>query len=96
MLVSAGLVSAEWVPDEVKLKHYLPRVRLPILLINGRDDFNFPHQQTQIPFFELLGTPADEKQHLVLEWGHLPPHYTDVMRAYMAWSDRWLGQVEMR
>ena len=95
MLVSAGLVSAEWVPDEVKLKHYLPRVRLPILLINGRDDFNFPHQQTQLPFFELLGTPADEKQHLVLDWGHLPPHYTDVMRAYMAWSDRWLGPVAM-
>jgi len=90
ILLSTGLIRADTLPPDAQLHNYLPRVTLPILLINGREDFNFPHEQSQKPFFELLGTPEAEKHHLVLDWGHLPPRYTEVVRAYLAWTDQWL------
>lgn len=94
VILSAGLISIDRVPPEVQLQDYLPRVDLPVLLINGRADFNFPHQESQLPFFELLGTKPEHKRHLVLEWGHLPPNYTEVIRAYLDWSRRWVDPGE--
>jgi DNA-binding winged helix-turn-helix (wHTH) protein/predicted esterase len=92
MIMSAGL-SAAPLPPEVALHNYLPRVTLPVLLISGRDDFNFPYEQSQRPFFELLGTPDAYKRHVALPWGHLPPGYTEVVRELLDWTDRWLGPV---
>ncbi len=94
MIMSAGLVIVRPMPPEIRMPDYLQRVTLPTLLVNGRDDFNFPHEISQQPYFELLGTPADQKQHLVLDWGHLPPRYSEVVRAFLDWSDHWLGPVE--
>lgn len=94
ILLSAGLIPVDRIPPEVQLQDYLPRVNVPVLLINGRNDFTFPHESSQKPFFELLGTRPEDKRHVVLDWGHLPPHYSDVIRTYLQWSDRWLGSVD--
>lgn len=94
IVLSAGVIPADRAPREVQLQDYLPRVTVPFLLINGREDFTFPHRQSQLPFFELLGTPEEHKRHVVLDFGHLPPNYTEVIRAYLQWSDRWLGEVD--
>lgn len=95
IVASAGLVSTEGrIPEDVQLQDYLPRVTLPILVVNGRDDFNFPHEDSQKPFFELIGTDPARKHHVVLDWGHIPPNRLDVMRAYLDWTDRQLGPVE--
>jgi len=91
IIMSGGLGAWAQLPPEIQQQNYLPRVQLPVLMINGSQDYNFPVDTAQRPFFELLGTPPEDKQHLVLDWGHLPPHYTDVIRAYLAWMDRWLG-----
>ena len=91
IIMSGGLGVWSHLPAEIQPHNYLPRVRLPVLMINGSQDYNFPVDTAQRPFFELLGTPPEHKQHLVLDWGHLPPHYSDVIRAYLAWTDRWLG-----
>ena len=92
--VSAGLISAGRLPEDMRLQNYLARTTLPFLLINGRYDFNFPPDTSQTPYFEMLGTPDHNKHHLVLDWGHIPPHFTEVIRACLDWADRWLGPVE--
>lgn len=89
IVLSTGLVRTDRIPLEVQLQDYLPRVELPFLLINGRSDFNFPHAESQQPYFELLGTPPEHKRHVVLDFGHLPPNYAEVIRAYLQWSERW-------
>ncbi len=94
ILLSGGLGVWTHLPPEIQPQHYLPRVTLPLLLINGRDDYNFPVETAQLPFFNLLGTPPERKKHMILDWGHLPPTYTEVIRAYLDWTDRWLGPVE--
>ena len=45
-------------PPEIQPANFMPRVKMPVLLINGRDDFQAPldHQQR---FLELLGTRRD-------------------------------------
>ena len=93
IIMSGGLGAWSHMPSEVQPQHYLARVRIPVLMINGSQDYNFPVETSQRPFFELLGTDPEYKEHLLLDWGHLPPNYTDVVRAYLNWADRWLGAV---
>jgi len=93
IVMSGGLGAWSHMPPEVQPQHFLARVRIPVLMINGAQDYNFPVETSQRPFFDLLGTDPEHKEHLVLDWGHLPPNYTEVIRAYLDWTDRWLGPV---
>ncbi len=74
-------------------QNYLPRVKLPVLLVTGRYDFVSPYETSQKPFFDLLGTPAQDKRHVVLDAGHLPPQYTEIVKEMLAWADSRLGPV---
>ncbi|TXK64350.1 SUMF1/EgtB/PvdO family nonheme iron enzyme [Alkalisalibacterium limincola] len=92
MLISAG-IPARALAEEIQPQDYLPRVKVPVLMLNGREDFTFPLERSQRPFFERLGTPSAHKRHVALDWGHLPPGYLQVSRELVAWADTWLGPV---
>jgi eukaryotic-like serine/threonine-protein kinase len=77
---------------EIDLVNYAPRVHLPTLLLNGRYDFETPYETAQQPLFALLGCPAKNKRHAVLETGHALP-MADVAREILPWLDRYLGPV---
>ena len=72
--------------------HFLPRVRIPVLMVDGRYDAIFPYEASQIPMFNLLGTPPDQKRHIVVESAHCPPRAT-FYREALTWLDRYLGPV---
>lgn len=95
ILVSTGLWPSQHLPAEIHPVDYLPRIQVPVLLIGGREDFNFPYESSQRPFFDLIGTAPDRKRHVALDYGHLPPGYTEVTRALLEWTDRWLGPVDV-
>ncbi len=80
------------VAPEIDAIHYAPRVRVPTLMLNARYDFDNPVETAQRPLFELLGTPAEHKQHTVLEVGHGIP-IQDSARAILPWLDRYLGSA---
>jgi hypothetical protein len=61
-----------WAP-EIVLLNYAPRVRIPTLMLNGRYAFGEPLETAQRPLFALLGSPAEDKRHTVLEAGHVLP-----------------------
>ena len=70
--------------------NFAPHVRKPLLMVNGRHDFLFPLQTSQVPLFDLLGSAAKEKRHVVLESGHgLPAHL--VTKEVLEWLDGHLG-----
>ena len=71
ILVSGG--AFERVPAEVDSWNFAPRVRIPVLMVNGRDDHNFPLLTSQEPLFERFGTPASQKRRVVFEGGHIMP-----------------------
>jgi eukaryotic-like serine/threonine-protein kinase len=87
--VGGGLESEACLPEADPF-NFLALVHQPVLMVNGRYDFFFPVEETQIPMFQGLGTPAKDKRHLVLEAGHVPPN--DVLtQEVLDWLDRYLG-----
>ena len=90
VLVAAGLDDGR--PPEVDGVNFASRVRVPVLMVNGRHDFSAPFETNQMPLFRLLGSPAKDKKHVVFESGHVPP-WPDVVRETLDWLDRFLGPV---
>ena len=91
VLYVAGLTMERGRP-EVDPINYLPRVRLPVVMLNGRYDYYFPTETAQRPFFERLGTPAADKKWVVYEGGHDVPRPRLIAEA-LAWLDKYLGLV---
>ena len=89
-----------WVPGfhrsrampEVHPINFAPRMKQPVLVLNGRYDAIFPEESSQIPFFRSLGTPDHLKHRIVYESGHNLP-VNDRIKDTIAWFDRHLGPV---
>jgi formylglycine-generating enzyme required for sulfatase activity/tRNA A-37 threonylcarbamoyl transferase component Bud32/dienelactone hydrolase len=87
LLYVAGL-GFEPARPEVDPINFLPRIRIPTLMINGRYDFFFPLETSQIPMFRLLGTPADQKRHVVEDGSHFVPR-TRLIQEALTWLDKY-------
>jgi dienelactone hydrolase len=79
-------------PAEIDPINFAPRIRVPTLMINGRADFSYPLETSQLPLFKLLGPPADRKRHALFDGGHIPKIH-DVIREVLDWFDRYLGPI---
>jgi len=91
VLVVAGMYFQRSLP-EVSEPHYLRRIKTPVLMLNGKYDFFFPYGTSQLPFYQLLGTPKEDKKLFVYEGGHMVPR-TELVKETLAWLDRYLGPV---
>ncbi len=95
VLLSGGFET--WtIPAETDPVNFAPRVSQPVLMVNGREDFDLPYDTAQVPLFKALGSPADQKRHAVLEGGHIPPRPQLVFKEILDWLDRYLGPVGAR
>jgi len=93
VLLSGG--SFEKVPAEVDSWNFASRVKIPVLMLNGRDDFRFPLESTQIPLFQLLGTPVKDKRHVLFEGGHVNLiTRPELIKQILDWLDTYLGPVK--
>jgi len=73
---------------------FAPRMKKPVLMVNGRFDYTFPVETAQDPMFAMLGTPAADKQHLVLDTPHdVTERRPQLVEAVLDWLDRYLGRV---
>ena len=92
VLVSGGL-RYTGLPPEVHPTTFAPEVRVPVLLINGKDDFQAP-PAAQARLLELLGTPAEQKKAVLLDGGHVPNDFRGLVREALDWFDKYLGPVK--
>ncbi|MBT8479337.1 MAG: hypothetical protein KJO06_10505, partial [Gemmatimonadetes bacterium] len=76
--------------------HFLPRVTLPTLMLNGRYDSFFPLETSIMPFFETLGTPEADKKIVVTDANHFVLSYEAnlAIAEMLDWLDRYAGPVE--
>ncbi len=81
-------IGFETVRPEVDPVNYLPHIRIPTLMLNGRYDFYFPVATSQLPMFRLLGTPADEKRHVIEDGSHFVPRVR-LIEETLAWLDKY-------
>ena len=63
---------------------------------NGRDDFYFNLETSQLPLFRLLGTPGRDKMHLLYEGAHNIYSRSDLAKDMLDWLDRYLGPVNLK
>jgi dienelactone hydrolase len=71
---------------------YVRRVKVPVLMLNGKYDFTFPFDTMVKPLFDLLGTPPGQKELKLYESGHfVPPN--EMIKEVLAWLDKHLGPV---
>ena len=70
--------------------NYVTRVKTPTLMLNGKYDMGL---QSSKSMFDLLGTPAPDKQQKLYETDHIPPR-NEFIKETLAWLDRYLGPVK--
>jgi hypothetical protein len=78
---------------EVDQINFVTRMKTPALLLNGRYDFFFPVESSQVPLFKLLGTNEKDKRQVIFESGHMVPA-KDLIRESLDWLDKYLGPVK--
>ena len=91
-VLAAGGLRYNTVP-EIQTVNFMPRIKIPVLLVNGEDDFNVP-ERDQRRFLELLGTPPERKRLARLAGGHIPSDMREFYREVLNWFDTYLGPVK--
>jgi dienelactone hydrolase len=93
VLLSLGYTPAGGRP-EVDSWNYAPRVKIPVLMMNGQDDSMAPVETAQKPMFKALGTPEDQKRYIVYPGGHVDfINRQEVIKEALDWLNRYLGPV---
>jgi len=92
VLVGGGL-AVESLPPETDPLNFAPRVTMPVLMINGKYDFDTPYSSCQLPLFRLLGTPAKDKRLALFDTGHVVPR-NDLIKETLDWLDLYLGPAK--
>jgi dienelactone hydrolase len=87
LLYVAGL-GFEHARPEVDPVNFLPRVKVPTLMLNGRYDFFFPVETSQVPMFRLLGTPAAQKRYVLEDGSHFVAR-TRLIQEMLGWLDKY-------
>jgi eukaryotic-like serine/threonine-protein kinase len=90
----AGGLADSSLPAEIDPINFVPRIRQPLLLLNGRYDAGFPVDLLQKPLLRMLGTPEKDKRHVLVESGHSVMRSVERTRETVDWLDRYLGPVE--
>jgi len=75
---------------EVYVVNYLPRVKAPTLMLNGRYDIILPYEMNTRVMFGFLPEP---KAQMLFDCAHIVPR-NDLIRETLAWLDRYLGPVK--
>jgi serine/threonine protein kinase/dienelactone hydrolase len=82
-------------PAEVDQINFAPRVKIPVLMLNGRFDYLFPYEISQIPMYHYFGTSEEHKRQVVFEVGHgVVNPKNKFVKEMLDWLDRYLGPVK--
>jgi eukaryotic-like serine/threonine-protein kinase len=92
VLVAGGCDDSKVLPEADPF-NFAPHVKVPMLMLNGRYDFDEPLETCQEPLFRALGTPPRDKRHILFEAGHSPP-FIPVFKETLDWLDHYLGPVK--
>lgn len=91
-VLAAGGLSPEPKPPEIDEVNFAPRVRIPVLMLNGRYDLSSVPETNQTTLFHLLGAPDSKKRYVLFDIGHIPVQPLEIKET-LDWFDRYLGPV---
>ena len=88
ILVVGGLRSQKRHPEADPV-NYLTRVKIPILMFNGKYDPIFPFKSSAEPMFNYFGTEIGSKKMYTFETGHFVPRNEIIKHSVM-----WLNDLD--
>jgi eukaryotic-like serine/threonine-protein kinase len=91
-LISPGFYMYKRLPEADPV-NFASRIKVPVLMLNGRFDFIFPVGSSQDPMFRMLGTPKEQIHRVVYQTGHDIPR-DQMIKETLNWLDRYLGPVK--
>ena len=96
ILIMGGLGTGTAPLPESDPFNFAPRVKVPVLMLNGDQDFIFPVQTSQRPLLQAFSTPEADKRHMLYPGGHdiVNSYRSRVVQEVVAWLDRYLGRVQ--
>ncbi len=94
VLFGVGLPVIRGLLPESDPINFVPRFKVPTLMISGRTDFIFPLEASQRPMFRLLGAPEKDKRLALWDGGHAWPAYQFALKEALDWFDRYLGPAK--
>jgi dienelactone hydrolase len=89
-LICLGAINLQASLPEADPVNFAPRVKIPVLMLNGRFDFFGPTAISQEPMFNLLGTPAEHKHRVVYETSHMIPR-NEMIKEVVNWMEKYWG-----
>jgi len=73
---------------------FATRLKIPVLMVNGKYDYTFSVENAQNPLFKMLATPDADKRHVLLDTPHDVTEDRVHLRAtVLDWLDKYLGRV---
>jgi dienelactone hydrolase/predicted Ser/Thr protein kinase len=94
ILFVAGLPGTPVLP-EINPVNFAPRVKVPVLMLTGKYDYNYSLEESQKPLFNLLGTDPKDKKWILYKSGHSVPRQ-QLIKESLAWLDKYLGSVNKK
>ena len=90
VLIVGGFYLQHSLP-EVDGFNFAPRVRVPVLQLNGRYDFFNPIDTSQLPMFNLFQSRDGQKRRVVYDTGHNIPR-PELIKESLDWLEKSLGE----
>jgi len=96
LLLHGGFWFFESLP-EVDQINFAPRIKIPVLMLNGRFDYLFQYEMLQLPMYHYFGTLKEHKRQVVFEVGHgVVKPKNKFVKEMLDWLDLYLGPVSER
>ncbi len=81
-------------PPEADDINFAARAHQPLLMLNGRFDFDQSTEMQAKPMFRFWGAPEKDKRLVIFESGHIPADLRDIIREILDWLDKYLGPLK--
>jgi len=78
----------------IDIVNFAPRIRTPVLMINGRYDSVMPYELSQKRLFDLLGSPPEDKRQVLFDVSHFTFPHSQLAKEVNDWFDKYLGPVK--
>ncbi len=93
VFLDGGFFLTPTLPAEDQV-NFAPRLKKPVLMINGRYDFTFSPERAQEPMFRMIGTRAADKRRVVFDTPHdISQKREELSAEVLSWLDKYLGRV---
>jgi len=76
------------IPPMVDGKNHMPRIKIPVLMLNGEQDYLVPPSAPKA-MYTYLGTPEEDKKLIFYESGHWPLPRNQMIKETLKWFEEY-------